>query len=104
MGRHVSRHTLRASNYETTYHIHVEHTAALLVGRGNVGCRRPSSRARPEGKGVIVQKAGRGLLLRCLHMGLGGHFNAVGDVECGFGAAFLGRDHRNGWGVKGIVP
>ena len=69
-----------------------------------MGCRRPSSRARPEGKGVIVRKAKRGSLLWYLRTGLGGYFNAVGDVECGFGAAFLGRDHRNGWRVKGVVP
>ena len=52
----------------------------------------------------MVRKAGRGSLLRYLRAGLGGRLNAVGDVDCGFGAAFLGRDHRNGWRVKGIVP
>ena len=51
----------------------------------------------PEGgEGVAPQVSARGLE--------GGHLNAVGDVDCGFGAAFLGRDRQSGWRVKGIVP
>ena len=61
-------------------------------------------RKRKGGGEVIVQKARRGSLLRCLRTGLGCHVNAVGNVECGFGSAVLGRDHQNGWKVKGIVP
>ena len=53
----------------------------------------------------MIRKAGRGWFLRRLRAGLRGScLSAVGGVDCGFGASFLGRDHRTDWGVKGIAP